>query len=90
MVKTWPFRKVAVSDLQLGDQKKAMAVFSPERGGFCRPNFLDCRKVKDLSLAEQLYLYERTRRFKDPPFDKQQKTAVDVFFPVEKKHRKKH
>ena len=83
MVKTWPFRKVAVSDLQLGDQK-AMAVFSPERGGCFRPNLLHFRKVKDLSLAEQLYLYERTRRFKDPRFDKQQKTAVGVFFSTGK------
>ena len=47
--------------------------------GFFRPNLLDCRKVKDLSLAEQLYLYERTRRFKDPPFGKQHKTAVGVY-----------
>jgi len=56
--------------------------------GFFRPNLLDCRKVKDLSLAEQLYLYERTRRFKDPPFGKQQKTAVGVFFFNWKKHGK--
>jgi len=56
--------------------------------GFFRPNLLDCRKVKDLSLAEQLYLYERTRRFKDPPFGKQQETAVGVFFSTGKKHGK--
>ena len=57
--------------------------------GFFRPNLLHFRKVKDLSLAEQLYLYERTRRFKDPPFDKQQKRAVGVFFSTGKKKREK-
>ena len=93
MVKTWPFRKVAVSDLLgLGDHKNAIAVFSTWKELFF---FFDqiCwnfRKVKDLSLAEQLYLYERTRRFKDPPFDKQPKDGGCFFFSTGKKNMEKH